>query len=303
MIKEKNRTAEVEFIPVDSAELIKEVCQLAEEIWKEHFISIIGEGQVKYMLEKFQSFDSIRNNIEKDGYRYFIMSAGNDNIGYTSIHSEKEAIFLSKLYIRKDMRGKGISRKAVDFIKNICRQEKLDSIWLTVNRNNADTINIYKRLGFEIEKTQVTDIGGGYVMDDYVMRLPMIYDMLLECAEQARLRAYAPYSHFRVGAALMTSENDIYIGCNVENASYSLCMCAERTSVFKAVADGIREFKMIAIVGGIEDTNEQCFPCGSCLQVLSEFCDKDFKVVLREGKKTRVYTLAELLPYTFRLEK
>lgn len=303
MNKEITKT-EVEFIPVDSIELINDVCRLASEIWREYFPKIIGEGQVEYMLKNIQSFSAIKKSIEKDGYRYFIMSTGTDNIGYTSIHSEEGSMFLSKLYIRKDMRGHGISRKAIDFVKNICHQEKLESIWLTVNKNNTETINIYKKIGFEIEKSQVTDIGGGYVMDDYVMKLPMIYDMLIECAEQARKKAYVPYSHFRVGAALMTAESDIYLGCNIENASYSLCMCAERTAIFKAVSEGVTDFKMLAIAGGMnDDTSEQCFPCGSCLQVISEFCDKNTKIILRDGKKIRVYTLEELMPHSFKFEK
>lgn len=296
-------STEVEFIPVDSITLINDMCRLAGEIWREHFTPIIGTEQVEYMLKNFQSFSAVKKQIEKDGYKYFLMSTGNDYIGYTGIHSEEGSMFLSKLYIRKDMRGKGISRKAIDFIKNICHQEKLDKIWLTVNKNNTNTINVYKKLGFETERSQVTDIGGGFVMDDYVMELPMIYDMLLECAEQARKNAYAPYSHFRVGAALMAHNSDIYIGCNIENSSYPLCMCAERTAIFKAISEGVTEFSMIAIVGGIDNTKEECFPCGSCRQVLAEFCDKNTKIILKDGKKIRVYTLEELMPHSFKLDK
>ncbi len=295
---------EIEFIPVDSKTLINDMCRLAGEIWREYFPSIIGEEQVEYMLKKFQSFSAVKEQIEKEGYKYFIMCAGNDNVGYTGIHSENGSMFLSKLYIRKDMRGKGISRKAIDFIKNMCHQEKLDKIWLTVNKNNTNTIDAYKSLGFEIEKSQVTDIGDGFVMDDYVMELPMIYDMLLECAEQARLKAYAPYSNFRVGAALMAENEDIYIGCNIENSSYPLGVCAERTAIFKAVSEGVKDFTMMAIVGGKgNDVSEQCFPCGSCRQVLAEFCNENTKIILRDGKKIRVYTLEELMPHTFKLGK
>lgn len=140
-------------------------------------------------------------------------------------------------------------------------------------------------------------------MDDYIMELPLIYDMMLECAEQARKNAYAPYSGFRVGAALMSEKGDIYVGCNIENASYPLCMCAERTAIYKAISEGVTEFSMIAIVGGTEDTSKECFPCGSCRQVLSEFCDRNLKIVLREGKKIRVYTLEELMPHSFKMKK
>lgn len=294
---------EVEFVPVDSISLINDVCRLAGEIWREHFTPIISAGQVDYMLKHFQSFSAIKNQIEKEGYKYFIMTSGNDNIGYTAVRSQNGSMLLSKLYIRKDMRGRGISRKAVDFIKNMCHQEKLDKIWLTVNRNNTTAIDIYKKLGFEIEKTKITEIGGGYVMDDYIMELPLIYDMMFECAEQARKHAYAPYSNFRVGAALMAENGDIYVGCNIENASYPLCMCAERTAIYKAISEGVKDFSIIAIAGGKGDTSEECFPCGSCRQVLAEFCDKNLKIVLKEGKKIRVYTLEELMPHSFKMKK
>lgn len=294
---------EVEFIPVDSSSLINDVCRLAGEIWREYFTSVIGSAQVEYMLKNFQSFSAIKNQIEKEGYKYFIMTSGNDCIGYTSVRSENNAMHLSKLYIRKDMRGRGISRKAIEFIKNICHQEKLGKIWLNVNKNNTASIEIYKKLGFEIEKTKITEIGNGFVMDDYIMELPLIYDMMLECAEHARENAYAPYSHFRVGAAIMAENGDIYVGCNIENSSYPLCMCAERTALYKAISEGVKKFSMIAISGGVDDTCEECFPCGSCRQVLSEFCDKNLKIVLRDGKKIRVYTLEELMPHSFKLKK
>lgn len=294
---------EIEFVPVDSISLINDMCRLAGEIWREHFTPIIGAEQTEYMLKNFQSFSAVKNQIEKQGYKYFIMSSGNESIGYTGIKSENGSMFLSKLYVKKDMRGKGISRKAIDFIKNMCHQEKLDKIWLTVNKHNYDTINIYKKLGFEIEKSQVTDIGGGFVMDDYVMELPMIYDMLLECAEQARRNAYAPYSGFKTGAAVMAENGDIYLGCNIENSSYPLCICAERTAIVKAVSEGVKEFKMIAVTGGKDNTNEECFPCGACRQVLAEFCDENTKIILKDGRKIRVYTLGELMPHSFRLKK
>lgn len=123
---------------------------------------------------------------------------------------------------------------------------------------------------------------------------------LLEAALKARGHAYAPYSGFKVGAALLDSEGEIYLGCNIENASYSLCCCAERTAFFKAVSDGKRKFTAIAIVGGkvyAEAEKNPCFPCGSCRQVMTEFCSGDFKVVLAD----RVLTLSELMPFAFSL--
>ena len=112
--------------------------------------------------------------------------------------------------------------------------------------------------------------------------------------------AYAPYSGFCVGAALLGKSGKVYTGCNVENAAYTPTNCAERTAVFKAVSEGEREFSAIAIVGGKGDAMaEFCAPCGICRQVLAEFCDGDFPVVLGTPEKYQAYTLAELLPFSF----
>ena len=123
---------------------------------------------------------------------------------------------------------------------------------------------------------------------------------LLEKAIEARRNAYAPYSGFKVGACLLAKSGKVYLGCNVENASYSPTNCAERTAVFKAVSEGEREFTAIAIVGGKgEELNELCAPCGVCRQVLAEFAKKDFRVVLGTPEKMVVTTLDALLPLSF----
>ena len=123
---------------------------------------------------------------------------------------------------------------------------------------------------------------------------------LLEKAKQAREKAYAPYSHYRVGAALLAKNGSIYLGCNVENASFGATNCAERTALFSAVADGVRDFETIAVVGGLNETlDDSILPCGICCQALSEFCTKDFPVILTNGDSFRVLTLGELFPYAF----
>ena len=121
---------------------------------------------------------------------------------------------------------------------------------------------------------------------------------LLQRAAAARGAAYAPYSGFAVGAALLCTDGTVYTGCNIENASYTPTVCAERTAVFKAVSEGNRDFSAIAIVGG----TAPCSPCGVCRQVLSEFCGADFAVVLQgeNGDPIR-HTLGELLPLQFHL--
>lgn len=129
--------------------------------------------------------------------------------------------------------------------------------------------------------------------------------LLIKEAYEAQKYAYVPYSHFRVGAALLCKNGEIYRGCNVENASYGAANCAERTAVFKAVSDGKREFRQIAIVGNLEGQDPEewgyCAPCGICRQVLREFCHPgEFQVVLaRSLEEYRVYTLEELLPESF----
>lgn len=131
----------------------------------------------------------------------------------------------------------------------------------------------------------------------------MSNEELIELANKGRERAYTPYSHFAVGAALEADDGKVFLGCNIENAAFSPTNCAERTAVFTAVGQGYRKFKRIAIVGGPEGKpcTEICAPCGVCRQVLNEFVNADeFEVILgAEGKDTKVYTLSELLPEGF----
>ncbi len=123
---------------------------------------------------------------------------------------------------------------------------------------------------------------------------------LMNAAVAAREMAYAPYSGFRVGAALLGKNGKVYTGCNVENAGYTPTNCAERTALFKAVSEGEREFVSIAIVGGrYEDIADFCAPCGVCRQALAEFCDGDFRVVLGSPKRLQVFTFSQLLPFAF----
>ncbi|KAL0217393.1 hypothetical protein RCL1_007974 [Eukaryota sp. TZLM3-RCL] len=120
---------------------------------------------------------------------------------------------------------------------------------------------------------------------------------LVEEAKIARQKAYTPYSNFQVGAALLTSSGEIIHGCNVENASYGLCLCAERTALCSAVSRGYRSFVAMAVVA---DTPESCKPCGSCRQFLAELCPQDFPVMLSNLQgKTEQWTVAELLPGSF----
>ena len=126
---------------------------------------------------------------------------------------------------------------------------------------------------------------------------------LCALAVKAMDNAYTPYSSFKVGAAILTKNGKVYTGCNIENASFSPTVCAERTAIFKAVSEGEREFAMIAVAGGKNGKIEKiCPPCGVCRQVMSEFCKPDFPVLLVKGEgEYEKFTLAEILPLSFKL--
>jgi len=126
----------------------------------------------------------------------------------------------------------------------------------------------------------------------------MTYTELLSTADKAMENAYAPYSHFKVGAALLCSDGTVFTGCNIENATYGATNCAERTAIFKAVSEGHRDFEAIAIVSSGGD---ETFPCGICRQVMAEFAP-GLKIILRDknGNET-IYQLSELLPKSFSL--
>ncbi|CAN5402097.1 cytidine deaminase [soil metagenome] len=121
-------------------------------------------------------------------------------------------------------------------------------------------------------------------------------EKLIEAAKNAREKAFAPYSNFKVGAAVQTRSGKIYIGCNIENASYGLTMCAERVAIFKAISEGEKEFSSIAVVA---DTDELTPPCGPCRQIIHEFCG-DIPVTFANLKgKTETLQMKELLPRAF----
>lgn len=131
------------------------------------------------------------------------------------------------------------------------------------------------------------------------------YGYLIRCAIDMLKFSYAPYSHFKVGAALLAKNGKVYGGCNIENVAFSPSNCAERTAFFRAIAEGVKEFDAIAIVGGKDgELTDYCAPCGVCRQVMSEFCSpSEFKIVLAVSETDfKIYTLSELLPLGFDAE-
>lgn len=130
----------------------------------------------------------------------------------------------------------------------------------------------------------------------------MDYKSLIKEAIAAKEMAYVPYSHFRVGAALLTKDGKIYRGCNIENVAFTPTNCAERTAFFKAISEGEKEFAAIAVTG---DADDYLYPCGVCRQVMVEFCDlQEFKVVVANTEEDyKVYSLGELVPGVFDAEE
>lgn len=132
----------------------------------------------------------------------------------------------------------------------------------------------------------------------------MTPEKLMELAIEAMQHSYSPYSGYKVGAALLCADGTVYQGCNIENAAFGPSVCAERTAVFKAIYDGHRDLKAIAVCGGKNGVITGAFPpCGVCRQVLREFCDDDFEIYLAgDGEACQVFTLAQLLPSSFRAD-
>ena len=157
-----------DFIKVDEHNL-NNLAALASEIWHEYWPVILSSEQIDYMVEKFQSLNAIKNQIEFENYSYYFIKLDEEYAGYFGISKKEKYLFLSKLYIKKDFRHKGIGRQAFEKIKLITQENNFNSIILTVNKYNANTISAYQKWGFETIDSVVTDIGNSYVMDDYIM--------------------------------------------------------------------------------------------------------------------------------------
>ncbi len=158
--------------PVVSDDQIITVEKMARMIWVGHYTPIIGEQQVAYMLAEFQSFSAIKKQI-KEGAQYFIAdNSDSGDLGYFAVRVEsgKEELFLSKFYIKEEMRGRGFARELLAFIESLARSFGLRAIVLRTHKKNVQTLAVYKKLGFTIVEPVMTDIGCGYVLDDFVLR-------------------------------------------------------------------------------------------------------------------------------------
>ena len=165
-----NKMDSVKLVKAETDDQLRRVSEIADEIWHEYFPGIITSEQVDYMVKKFCSFEAEKENI-KEGYEYFFIKKGGRDIGYTAVKPDGDRLFLSKLYLKKESRGKGYARSVTQMLKEKAKNAGHRAVWLTVNRHNDSTIAAYKALGYKITGEGVCDIGGGFVMDDYYMEL------------------------------------------------------------------------------------------------------------------------------------
>ncbi|MCI5903912.1 MAG: GNAT family N-acetyltransferase [Oscillospiraceae bacterium] len=163
---------DVRLIPVETDEQIAVLAKIADEVWHEWFPRILSAEQIDYMVAKFQSVPAITEQIRNGGYRYYYIHRNGVHMGYTGIHPEEDGrLFLSKIYLKEEYRGKGYASQVFERLKGFCRENGLHAIWLTVNKYNDNSIAVYEKLGFKRIGDGVTDIGNGYVMDDYFYQL------------------------------------------------------------------------------------------------------------------------------------
>ncbi len=161
----------VKLVKAETDDQLMRISDIAQQIWREYFPFLLSEGQIEYMLEKFCSFEASKENVLNDGYSYYFIKKGGEDIGYTAAKHDSDRLFLSKIYIKKEHRGKKYSRRVIEFYREYALANGLSSAWLTVNKHNDSSIAAYKAMGFEIIGEGVADIGNGYVMDDYYMEL------------------------------------------------------------------------------------------------------------------------------------
>ncbi len=169
------QTDEIRFLPVNAAEIetVRKLSDFAGKIVREHFDPIIGPEQNSYMIKRFQSVEAISSQIVSDGYRYYIVESGADWAGFIAFYPRGERMYLSKFYLDRSFRGKGIAGKMFAFVRAQTVKEGLSAIFLNVNRFNADVIAVYRHFGFHCVRMEQNDIGNGFIMDDLVMEYPV----------------------------------------------------------------------------------------------------------------------------------
>ncbi len=157
------------FEKVQTQDDIIECAALAAEIWNQHFSSILSQEQIDYMVSRFQSEGALQRQIEEEGYSYYFFTVDGRRVGYFGICPQKDhTMFLSKIYMKKSYRGNGYASKGFAYIGEMARALGCTKIWLTVNRYNEDSIAVYEHWGMKRDGVKTTEIGKGFIMDDYV---------------------------------------------------------------------------------------------------------------------------------------
>jgi tRNA(Arg) A34 adenosine deaminase TadA/predicted GNAT family acetyltransferase len=171
-LRERRKMYSISFIEAKTDFQIERAAALADEIWHEWFPPIIGKAQTDYMVEKFQSYDAIKSQIETEHYEYYILQKNGIDVGYTAIAEKGDGkLFLSKAYIKSAYRGNGYFRELIALLSETAKKRGLTAIWLTVNKYNELAKTVYTKSGFTVIGEGITDIGSGYVMDDYYFEL------------------------------------------------------------------------------------------------------------------------------------
>lgn len=159
----------ISYLTVSDEKSVRLVASLAQEIWTEYYIPLVGQAQVEYMLHQFQSKEAISKQIS-EGFSYYLLKDEKDEyVGYLAFVPKENELFLSKIYIRAKNRRKGYGRQTIDFIEKIAQKNNLHKITLTVNKKNKNSIQAYEKFGFVIRESIIQEIGNGFVMDDYRM--------------------------------------------------------------------------------------------------------------------------------------
>lgn len=163
----------IAFDAVRTADDRQRLAALADEIWHEYWPALIGEAQTDYMVEQFQSLEAIERDVAEHAYEYWFLRTAEDGrtVGYTGgrVEPETNRFFISKIYLLKEHRGEGLCSATIRFYERLARERGLDALYLTVNKRNEMAIRAYKAKGFEVIDAAETDIGDGYIMDDYIM--------------------------------------------------------------------------------------------------------------------------------------
>lgn len=157
---------------VERQDQIDALCKIAERVWNLTYDPLLPKGQVEYMLEKYQSDGAVKEQMKHQNYRYYLLVCGEEYagfVGFSPRYEGREEMFLSKVYLLPEYRGRGAVSEAFALVEKAAREEDLSRIRLTVNKGNEHAVGVYSHYGFRVEDQVVTDIGSGYVMDDYIM--------------------------------------------------------------------------------------------------------------------------------------